>query len=345
MQNNHDIIIISAPIGIGKTTLLERFCEERNDVGGILTLAKKDSRRVLKFPSNQDYTELNWNESIDKSKKLEVGRFVFNIDLFSKALLKLEEDYLNPDLNYLILDELGKLEVERDSGFEPGISKFIEKFKSDNKGKKLIIVVRDSLLDLAINKYNFQGVAINKGPFISVENRLSGIVLAGGESRRMGKDKATIQYHNMPQWQWTKELISPFCESVFLSSNSLEFGIKDDENFANNGPIGGILTVFSKNPESHFLVIGVDYPNLNMNTIKILVNVFKLTGRSVFYIHDETDRIEPLIGIYNNELLCHIQDQFVKGESSLSRIIQKSDACLVKNKKSDELKSFDYPNE
>ena len=345
MQNKSDIIIVSGPIGIGKTTLLERFCEERNDVGGFLTLAQADYRRLLKFPSNLQSTELNWNESMDNSKKLEVGRFVFNIDSFSTALLKLEEDYLNPNLKYIIVDEIGKLEVERNSGFEPGISKFIKKFKSNNKGKKLIVVVRDSLLELAIDKYKFQGVAINSGPFVFLEIALSGVVLAGGESRRMGKDKATIAYHNMPQWQWTKELISPFCESVFVSSNSLDFGIKDEKNFAHNGPIGGILTIYSKYPELNLLVLGVDYPNLNMNSISTLVDVFKLTGRSVFYINDETDRIEPLIGIYNNELLSFVKREFVNGENSLSRILQKSDACFVRHRMSEVLKSFDYPHE
>lgn len=345
MQNKSDIIIVSGPIGIGKTTLLERFCEERNDVGGFLTLAQADYRRLLKFPSNLQSTELNWNESMDKSKKLEVGRFVFNIDSFSTALLKLEEDYLNPDLKYIIVDEIGKLEVERNYGFEPGISKFIKKFKSNNKGKKLIVVVRDSLLELAIDKYKFQGVAINSGPFVSLKNKLSGAVLAGGESRRMGKDKAIVEYHNMPQWQWTKELISPFCESVFVSSNSLYFGIKDEKNFAHNGPIGGILTIYSKYPELNLLVLGVDYPNLNMNSISTLVDVFKLTGRSVFYINDETDRIEPLIGIYNNELLSFVKREFVNGENSLSRILQKSDACFVRHRMSEVLKSFDYPHE
>ena len=325
--------------------MLERFCEERNDVGGFLTLAQADYRRLLKGPSNAEYTELNWNESLDKSKKLEVGKFVFNIDSFSKALLHLEEDYLNPNLKYLIIDELGKLEVERNLGFEPGISKFIAKFKIDNKGKNLIIVVRDSLLESAINKYKLQGVAINNGPFVSDENTISGLVLAGGESKRMGKDKAIMEYHHLPQWQWTKELISPFCESVFVSSNSLDIGIKDDKKFENNGPIGGILTIYSKYPKLNLFVLGVDYPNLNLTSVTTLVDVFKLTGRSVFYINDETDRIEPLIGIYNNELLNYVKSEFINGENSLSRILQKSEACFVRHRKSEVLKSFDYPHE
>jgi len=345
LLNNRNINIISGPIGIGKTTMLERFCEERNDVGGFLTHAQADFRRLLKFPSNLQSIELNWNESMDKSKKLEVGKFIFNNDSFTKALLKLEDDYLNPDLKYLMVDEIGKLEVQRNSGFEPKISKFIEKFKSDNKGKKLIIVVRDSLFKLAIDKYKFQGAAINSGPFVSLENTLSGVVLAGGESRRMGKDKAIMEYHHMPQWQWTKELISPFCESVFVSSNSLDIGIKDDKKFENNGPISGILTIYSKYPKLNLFVLGVDYPNLNLTSVTTLVDVFKLTGRSVFYINDETDRIEPLIGIYNNELLNYVKSEFINGENSLSRILQKSEACFVRHRKSEVLKSFDYPHE
>ncbi len=54
--------------------------------------------------------------------------------------------------DWLIVDEAGKLEVEQDKGLEPFLSQLIASYKQGGKGK-LILVVRDTLLDKAIEKY------------------------------------------------------------------------------------------------------------------------------------------------------------------------------------------------
>jgi len=288
---------------------------------------------------------MDWESHYPNELKLEVGKFTFNIDSFKKAIDQLKIDSISPEIDWLIIDEIGKLELESNHGLEPFISEFIANFLSENNSKKLILIIRDSLLKKAIEKYQLQGCVINEGVFMKSYPKLNGLVLAGGESSRMGIDKATINYHGIPQWEWTYKLLNEFCNKVTVSSNQIKNGISDLPEYANNGPIGGILTVFNEFPDCSILVLGVDYPRMNKSSIKTLVDTYRITGRSVFFWNVVSDRVEPLIGIYNKELLLELKYEFSKGENSLYRILNRNKVALIKHPNPDELKSFDYPNE
>src|SRR5690606_10056537 len=46
---------------------------------------------------------------------------------------------------------------------------------------------------------------------------LFGLVLAGGASTRMGRDKAALAYHGRSQLEWTFDLASEVCAATFVS--------------------------------------------------------------------------------------------------------------------------------
>ena len=46
---------------------------------------------------------------------------------------------------------------------------------------------------------------------------LYGLVLAGGRSTRMQRDKAALAYHGRTQLEWAMDLITPFVERAFVS--------------------------------------------------------------------------------------------------------------------------------
>jgi molybdopterin-guanine dinucleotide biosynthesis protein A len=107
---------------------------------------------------------------------------------------------------------------------------------------------------------------------------LYGLVLAGGESRRMGRDKALLDYHGRPQLDWAFDLLSRHCGRVFVSVRAAHGcdaaraalpQIIDGELGA--GPIAGIAAAQAAHPDAAWLVVACDLPFLSDTTLGCLV--------------------------------------------------------------------------
>ena len=108
------------------------------------------------------------------------------------------------------------------------------------------------------------------------EAPLYGLVLVGGESRRMGRPKWAIEYHGEPQAHRTARLLGDVCERVFLSvrpgqdADGLGLPVLPDR-FPPWGPAAGILTAMEAHPEAAWLVAACDLPFLDASTLAALV--------------------------------------------------------------------------
>jgi molybdenum cofactor guanylyltransferase len=142
---------------------------------------------------------------------------------------------------------------------------------------------------------------------------MKGIVLAGGNSSRMGENKALLCYGAEPQWSVAANLLAPYCEEVFISSNSVLSGnykhIADTYPFLNTGPISGLLSAFSSYQDDYF-VLPIDYPFLTKYDLDLLISNFNTSKSSTVMHHATSDFYEPFIGIYAHEFLRLITSSF-----------------------------------
>lgn len=84
-----------------------------------------------------------------------IGRF-----RFSKATFDIGRDILAnaaENLEWCIIDEVGKLEIEQGEGFEPEVLRIIKRFQSGAMKGRLLLVIRDTLLGAALEKYDLTG--------------------------------------------------------------------------------------------------------------------------------------------------------------------------------------------
>lgn len=134
---------------------------------------------------------------------------------------------------------------------------------------------------------------------------LYGLVLSGGYSTRMNKDKATLIYHNKPQYEVTGDLLSEYCEKVFISSrddqkeNFDKYEVIPDV-FKNFGPMGGILSAMSTYPKVAWLVLACDLPYLKKEDLALLVKNRNHFCNSTVYFNQ--DMPEPLCAIYEPKI-------------------------------------------
>lgn len=142
------IYLISGPIQSGKTTTLSQWAAGRHDVGGFLSPVV-DGRRVLSRLIQEEVVEFEINNDEYNDEIVTIGRYDFAKKGFDKAISWVQQDLRNEDLNYLIIDEIGKLEM-RDQGFS---NLFMDILQSRCTDISVIIVVRDSLIQDVIKKF------------------------------------------------------------------------------------------------------------------------------------------------------------------------------------------------
>lgn len=105
-----------------------------------------------------------------------------------------------------------------------------------------------------------------------------GLILAGGESRRMGHDKAVIDYHGQPQIHWAYQLLQRHLPSVYVSvraeqeNEPVRASLPQIQDLGiSQGPLDGIASAMQTHPQVAWLVVACDLPWLDDASIKHLL--------------------------------------------------------------------------
>ena len=141
-----------------------------------------------------------------------------------------------------------------------------------------------------------------------MSTEIYGLVLVGGESRRMGSDKALLSYDGKAtQLERTAALLQSVCPRVFISQREEQpfptpagsEAIFDSVDEA-RGPLRGILSAMRAHPDAHWLVLACDLPNLTTATLEKLIAEFNAaaTPELTAYKSSHDGLPEPLCAIY-----------------------------------------------
>jgi molybdenum cofactor guanylyltransferase len=131
---------------------------------------------------------------------------------------------------------------------------------------------------------------------------LNGLVLSGGKSMRMGKDKGLISYHGKPQREYLFGLLSAYSNTVYTSCNASQTvpaylnPLIDEFDF--QSPINGILSALKKSPDKAWLIVAVDMPNVNADVLGNLISHRDKTKTATCFYNPETALPEPLLTIW-----------------------------------------------
>ncbi len=163
---------------------------------------------------------------------------------------------------------------------------------------------------------------------------LYGLVLAGGESRRMGTDKALLSYHGKPQFQHCHDSLTPICDRVYVSIRD-KTAAPDEmsglhqipDRFLDCGPLGGVLTALSVEPDAAWFVLACDLPFADADTLaSLLAHRNPLRFASAFLADD--GRPEPLCAVYEPKSRFLLHQELAKGNKSLRDILRRSRCAL-----------------
>ncbi len=132
-----------------------------------------------------------------------------------------------------------------------------------------------------------------------------GLVLAGGESRRMGQDKALLIRDGRSQLQYLTDMLQGYVERVFVSAREDQQGEEERGRYAqiidryeNIGPVAGILSALEEYPEVDWLIVACDLPNIDTNTVRYLLEQRSPEHPFTAYISSHDGLPEPLCAVY-----------------------------------------------
>lgn len=100
----------------------------------------------------------------------------------------------------------------------------------------------------------------------ATKDEITGIILAGGKSSRMGKDKGLCDFKGKALVSYAIETLRPLCGNLMISANyfpekyaEFDLPVIADE-VKNIGPMGGILSCLKQSHTQHNLVLSCDTP-------------------------------------------------------------------------------------
>ena len=159
---------------------------------------------------------------------------------------------------------------------------------------------------------------------MKIKADISGYILAGGKSSRLGTDKALLLVQDEPLLMRIKKLIDPFCKTVGISglkTEYVDFNIRMVPDLYHGiGPISGIISSLKHSSTEWNLLVSVDTPFINTELIQSLI---AQTGQYDCIIPEHDGGIEPLIGLYNRQILLQLEEIISQGDYKLQRVLAK----------------------
>jgi molybdopterin-guanine dinucleotide biosynthesis protein A len=146
--------------------------------------------------------------------------------------------------------------------------------------------------------------------------RLWGLVLAGGHSRRFGRDKALLQTGGGSWLERTVRLLQARCPRVFVSARPDQADDPERARFdlildrsPGLGPAGGLLAAHQAYPGVAWLAVACDLPALDDATLAALCAARNARLAGVACRSPADGGPEPLCAIYEPATLARLRDR------------------------------------
>ncbi len=157
------------------------------------------------------------------------------------------------------------------------------------------------------------------------KNHLTGAILAGGLSQRLGQDKAELALGGKPLALWVAEALAPVVSASWLITNQplahLEFGLPVLTDLrAFQGPLGGLVTALFYARTPWVLAAAVDNPFLAPSLMAALVARVSKGGPPAVVCRSPGG-LEPFPGLYSVRLLPQLSE-FLKVDRRPLRFLE-----------------------
>ena len=161
--------------------------------------------------------------------------------------------------------------------------------------------------------------------------QVTGVVLAGGRSSRMGENKSLLRLNGKTMIEYAIEAVRPLCREVVISS---DFEVYDftgcrvwPDEISNQAPIVGIYSCLKRSETEVNIILTCDMPLISVQTLGYLL---ACSGESDIAVPvHENGMIEPLCGIYKKSAAGILKMCIDEGNYSMNGCISRANHRLV----------------
>ena len=173
---------------------------------------------------------------------------------------------------------------------------------------------------------------------------LTGIILAGGKSSRMGEDKGLMFFEGKPMIEYIIDVVKTYVNNIIIIANNKkyeQFGYPVYEDLIKDkGPLAGIYTGLNYSETDNNLVLSCDVPFVNSSILKLLIDNCSEVD---VVIPEKEERTHQLIGIYNKSCSEIFEKELENDQRKLKLAIEKLNYKVI-NANTIEAKVFNNIN-
>jgi molybdopterin-guanine dinucleotide biosynthesis protein A len=165
---------------------------------------------------------------------------------------------------------------------------------------------------------------------MNTSKNITGVILAGGKSSRMGTDKGFLKLNGKLFIEHIIAALTPFVSEIIIVSNHPEydnFKLKRVPDFVENaGPLAGVYSGLLASKTENNLVLSCDIPLINSEILAELVR--QIDDVSEIIQIESNGKTMPLISVYNKSCETVFSSLLNQGERRLRFAVNQ---CKVKN--------------
>ena len=158
--------------------------------------------------------------------------------------------------------------------------------------------------------------------------KILGVVMAGGASRRMGLDKCKLEFEGQTLVARSGSVLAPVCDEVVVSiqpDSAWEYGsfraIRDRR--ARCGPLAGLESTLGEGAAggSSVFLLACDLPHVGTNVVRYLLACARERGDCAAVVPSIEGRRQPLCALYRANALTAVSRQLESGERSMRALL------------------------
>lgn len=170
----------------------------------------------------------------------------------------------------------------------------------------------------------------------------SAVILAGGESKRMGTDKASLVINGTSLVERVAGNMRGCFNEVILSTRDIDIEIDDvttvKDKYGRRGPAIGLISAASEIKNDWVFVIACDMP---VASNKLINYMSTLRDGVDMVVPNAEGQVQPLFAFYSKRSIELLKESIENGERGLCKFIKNNKTLNVRYVSTNEVKEFD----